>query len=185
MDQLSHPLPCKRIRIVTSIPDELGKLIAHDSHSLDQDHDDNLVALFRHCQDRGDFTDLARIKHHHAYRILKTYGLQGAPVKLSSKPWTTAQNDAAIARGPHKSANEYVEFLRSEMAEMVKAAQWIVLPYSKIRGRPGSPGNSWRAGNQTYSGCKIVIFRMTIAKLAKCGGFCGRNSPNVDLWRIL
>ena len=137
MDQLSHPSPRKRIRLVTSIPDELGKLIAHDSRSLDQDHDDNLVALFRHRQDRGDFTDLARIKHHPAYRILKTYGLQGAPVKLSSKPWTTAQNDAAIARGPHKSANEYIEFLRSEMAEMVKAAQWIVLPYSKIRGRPG------------------------------------------------
>ena len=43
----------------------------------------------------------------------------------------------------------------------------------------------WRAGNQTYSGHKIVIFRMTIAKLVKCGGFCGQNSPNVDLWRIL
>jgi hypothetical protein len=54
-----------------SIPDELGKLIAHDSRSLDQDHDDNLVALFRHRQDRGDFTDLARIKHHPAHRILK------------------------------------------------------------------------------------------------------------------
>ena len=128
LDQLSHPSPHKRIRLVsTSIPDELGKLIAHDSSSLDQNHDDNLVALFRHRQDCGDFTDLARIKYHPAYRILKTYGLQGAPVKLSSKPWTTAQNDAAIARGPHKSANEYVEFLRCEMAEMVKAAQWIVL----------------------------------------------------------
>jgi hypothetical protein len=30
--------------------------------------------------------DLARIKHHPAYRILKIYGLQGAPLKLSSKP---------------------------------------------------------------------------------------------------
>ena len=89
------------------------------------------------CQGRGNFTDLHRIKHHPAYRILKTYSLQGASVKLSSKPWTTAQNDAAIAHGLHKLANEYIDFLRSEMAEMVKAAQWVVLSYSKIRGRPG------------------------------------------------
>ena len=46
-----------------------------------------------------------------------------------------------------------------------------------IRGEQG--------GNQTHSGHKIVIFRMNVAKLAKYGGFCGRNSPNVDLWRIL
>ena len=89
------------------------------------------------CQGRGNFTDLHRIKHHPAYRILKTYSLQGASVKLSSKPGTTAQNDAAIAHGLHKLANEYIDFLRSEMAEMVKAAQWVVLSYSKIRGRPG------------------------------------------------
>ena len=46
LDQPSHPSPHKRIRLATSIPDALGKLINHDSSSLGHNHDDNLVALF-------------------------------------------------------------------------------------------------------------------------------------------
>jgi hypothetical protein len=85
LDQLSHPSPRKRIRLVTLIPDELGKLIAFDSSSLDQQpHDDNLVAFFHHRQDCGDFTDLARIKHHPAYRILALYAIPRTGVTIDT-----------------------------------------------------------------------------------------------------
>ena len=77
---------------------------------------------------RGDLTDMTKVKHP-ARRLLRHYHHHGVPVKLKSSPWTSAQNQAALKRGPHKSATEYQDFLRTEFAEMITLGHWTVLPY--------------------------------------------------------
>jgi hypothetical protein len=44
-----------------------------------------------------------------------------------------SRNDAAMARGPHKSAYEFQEFLREEMLDFVCKAFWMVLPYDRVK----------------------------------------------------
>jgi hypothetical protein len=38
-----------------------------------------------------------------------------------------------MARGPHKSAYEFQEFLRGEMLDFVRKAFWMVLPYDRVK----------------------------------------------------
>jgi hypothetical protein len=38
-----------------------------------------------------------------------------------------------MARGLHKSALEFSDYLNEEMASMVARGQWMVLPYSDVR----------------------------------------------------
>ena len=65
--------------------------------------------------------------------MVRTLGTTGSPVLLTTKPWTLLQKDAAIQQGPHKSAHDYVEFLREELADMVDQATWMVIPYHRLR----------------------------------------------------
>lgn len=65
--------------------------------------------------------------------VVRQLAVTGFPVLMHSPPWTLTQRDAAVHRGPHKSANEYIAFLRDEMADMVDRATWMVLPYHRLR----------------------------------------------------
>ena len=56
----------------------------------------------------------------------------GAPVLQSSKPWSRDEISVALARGSHQSALGHLEFLRTEMADMVDQGYWTVLPYSMV-----------------------------------------------------
>jgi hypothetical protein len=76
---------------------------------------------------------MTKIQHHPAHHLLRHVSKAGYPVLFSTTPWTTAHRDAAIARGPHKSSHEYVDFLREELADMVDRATWMVLPYHRLR----------------------------------------------------
>jgi hypothetical protein len=69
--------------------------------------------------------------------ILLSLRSVGAPAHQSAKPWSLAQLDAAILRGPHKSTQDHIDFLREEFFDMVKAGQWLVLPYSAVRNLNG------------------------------------------------
>ena len=91
-----------------------------------------LHRLLRERRAEGNITNLSRIQHP-AKHLVQQLSKTGAPVVLSSKPWTTSQKDEAVARGPHQSSNEYVDFLRDELADMVERATWMVLPYSRLR----------------------------------------------------
>ena len=144
LSKLLHPLavdhtlapPTKKPRTtrpIATISDELSKYIVRDSHLVATQGFEQFVHNRRYP---GDFTDLHRIRHHPAHRLLRQYGHRGAPVVLSNAPWPTNKVTAALERGPHKSATEYLEFLREEMVEMVKKAQWTVLPYSQVKHFP-------------------------------------------------
>jgi len=55
---------------------------------------------------------------------------------MTTAPWSLSQRDAAVHRGPHRSAHDFVDFLRDELADMVDRATWVVLPYSLLRHLP-------------------------------------------------
>ncbi|KAL7577853.1 hypothetical protein ACA910_010599 [Epithemia clementina (nom. ined.)] len=57
---------------------------------------------------------------------------KGAPVVLSTALWSCERVQAAIQRGPHKSANEHVEFLHQEFAAMLGKGQWTMLPADMV-----------------------------------------------------
>lgn len=92
----------------------------------------SVLAFFQQRQGRGNFTTMERIQHP-ARRLLKHIGSRGAPVIIKTPPWSPARKLAAVTRGSHKSATEFQDFLRTEMADMVRKAIWAVLPYSKIK----------------------------------------------------
>ena len=104
--------PAKKPRLLKRIPDEIGKLIARDSTMLKQHH--TLLDLFRKRQGRGDFASLENIRSHAAHHLNSQLKKHGAPVVLTTPPWSSLQNDAAVQRGPHHSATEHLEFLRTE-----------------------------------------------------------------------
>ena len=81
----------------------------------------------RRRRGRGEFADLSAVKHP-ARRLLRQYKHRGAPVILSAGRWTEEDRQAALARGPHRSAEEHAPFLRKEFASMVEKGQWAVLP---------------------------------------------------------
>ena len=133
-DPLSVATPLKRPRPSdTAFPDELGKLIQRDTYLLDNLGLEAFVDLRR---GRSDFTSLRKLRHK-ARRLLRQYKHRGAPVVLSTPPWTTDRVEAALERGPHKSCAEHIAFLRDEFLGMINKGQWAVLPYSAVKDLPG------------------------------------------------
>ena len=59
---------------------------------------------------KGDFTSLDGV-HHPAKRLLKHYKSRGAPVKVSTEPWSQGAIDAALQRGAHRLCMEHMELL--------------------------------------------------------------------------
>lgn len=73
---------------------------------------------------------------HPAAHLLHRLRVSGAPITLKSAPWSLPRRDEAIQRGPHQSANSHTEFLREEMADLIRQGYWITLPYSSVRQLP-------------------------------------------------
>ena len=95
------------------------------------------VSFEQLCREVRGPSDIATgVQHlpHKAARLLSHIGRRGCNVPLSSPPWTTTQNDAAIERGPHNSAHEHLEFLETEFVEMFQRGQWLLVPYKSVRG---------------------------------------------------
>lgn len=117
----------------TQLPAELGEYIARDVELLRRGGWKELVASRR---GRGDFTSLNNVQHP-AQRLLRHYKHRGAPVKFSTPPWPRSKIEYALKRGPHKSCEDYLDFLNQEFIEMVARGQWVVLPYSAVKDMPG------------------------------------------------
>ena len=56
---------------------------------------------------------------------------------LASGSWTEGERQAALKRGPQRSATEHTIFLREEFASMIEKGQWVVLPYLVAKGLLG------------------------------------------------
>ena len=77
---------------------------------------------------RGDLADLSSLPHP-AKRLLQHYKSHGAPVKVTTKPWSQHKLRTAIERGPHQSCQEHLDFLEEEFIDMINKQQWVVLPF--------------------------------------------------------
>ena len=49
-----------------------------------------------------------------------------------TREWSEEHIREAIQRGPHKSATEHVEFLRTEFVDMIQKGHWTLLPASLV-----------------------------------------------------
>ena len=115
------------------MPPDLGEFVARDVLLLRQLGWHGLVSRRR---SRGDFASLDNVDHP-ARRLLHFYKHRGAPVRFSTPPWTRHQIERALLRGPHKSCNDYIDFLNTEFVDMISKGQWLVLPYSDVKDLPG------------------------------------------------
>lgn len=75
---------------------------------------------------------VGRIKHK-ASRLLQHLRKRGASIVLTAAPWEVAHCDAAMARGPHKSAQDEREYVSEEILDLCSQGYWAVLPYSAVR----------------------------------------------------
>jgi hypothetical protein len=53
-------------------------------------------------------------------------------VLLEAAPWSDNLKAERFLRGPHRSANEYMEFLQEEFLDFCKKGFWILLLYSEV-----------------------------------------------------
>ena len=68
--------------------------------------------------------------------LLKFYKVLGAPVNMSTKPWSRGQISAALSWGAHKSCMEHTDFLHKEFHAMILKSQWMVLPAEDVASLP-------------------------------------------------
>ena len=119
-------------QVDSSVP-SLSHYIESDTKTLQQV---GWKALFKQSRERSDISSLENV-HHPANRLLKHYRDRGAPVKLSTEPWSRERIDRALQRGAHKSCLGYHNFLHEEFADMRAKGQWIVLRASDVKDLPG------------------------------------------------
>jgi hypothetical protein len=113
--------------------DNLGTCIDRDVRLLDT------LGWNRFIQDRRGKSDInvaVDTIRHPARSHLRHLRRVGARAPMTTTPWSDKRIEATMARGPHKSAFEYADFLGEELLEFVLKGQWIVLPYSVVQTLP-------------------------------------------------
>jgi hypothetical protein len=113
--------------------EDLGAYIDRDSKRLQEIGFERLVAERR---GRSDFSSGMLDLPHKASTFLHHLKHHGATVSLSTPPSDKKRMEDTIKRGPHKSANEYAEFLREELLDFVQKGFWMVLPYKLLAKHP-------------------------------------------------
>jgi len=94
---------------------------------------------------RGDVKpNMNALKDHNARGLIKHLGEKGAPAVLKTKPWSLKRVETTLKRGPHKSCEEHLDFLREEMLDFVRKQFWVVLPYRLWKEKMEREGSSLR-----------------------------------------
>ena len=93
-------------------------------------------AFVKQRRTTSDFASLDNVDHP-AQRLLKFYKERGAPVKLSTKPWSQDKINTALARGAHRSCRDHLDFLHEEFGDMIEKSQWVILPAADVAHLPG------------------------------------------------
>ena len=108
---------------------------------------------------------------HKAGRLLNHLRKRGAGVTMSTAPWSTAQCEAAMRRGPHKSSHGERVFVFEEILDFCKQGYWAVVPFSSVR--------HWR--NLRVSPLGVVPQRDRRPRLIVDYSFSGVNDDTVPL----
>ena len=122
----------RRPALAPELSADLGKCIKRDVELLKKLE---WAKFVRRRRQRGDLSSLQF--QHPARRLLADYKSRGAPVKLTTSPWSRHQLLSALDRGPHKSCYEYMDFLQDEFVDMIQKLQWVILPFSSVEHLPG------------------------------------------------
>jgi hypothetical protein len=137
-----HAPDCKRSRTRQDVLNQVQDTVVSSNNNLSKYviRDSNLLTelgweqVVRSRRSRGD---IGRLQvHHAAQRFLRYLRSCGVPVVLTTTPWDKARINAAVRRGPHKSAKDHRAFLHTEMADMIDKHQWIVLPFDQVQDLP-------------------------------------------------
>jgi len=100
----------------------------------DYDLPDPVAPLETH---RGEMCPSGLALHHPAADILKEWATYGCPTR-TGKPWTRAEMQAAIERGPHRSAlsDEAIAHFKAEVDEKVRIGQAKLVAWDAIKDDP-------------------------------------------------
>ena len=110
--------------------DELGKLIVASTLAyLESASWKEFVESQRALPDLPE--SIGKLNHP-AKDLLKHLRVHGAPATMSTKPWLQPRRREAIRRGPHQSATEHVEFVRTEFVDFLQKKFWTILPYRLV-----------------------------------------------------
>jgi hypothetical protein len=108
------------------LSDELGKCVAQavELYQSTKNFEDFIHA----CQGPSDLQpDVGKLPHP-AAALLDDYRINGVPYKTQADRWSQTFRDEALRRGAHRSAYQYLDFVRSEFADMIRKRFWVVLP---------------------------------------------------------
>ena len=110
----SPPAPWAALPVV--LTDELGKLVleAHRAYLQSSCFED----FVRTMRKPSDLSPNIPSLEHPAAPLLESY-CDGVPVRMSTPPWTMSRREEALARGAHRSATEFQDFLRQEFVEFI------------------------------------------------------------------
>jgi hypothetical protein len=106
--------------------DELGKLVTKHVAALQSP---DWLDFILQAKKRSCLHPEVRNLPHPASNLLDHLRMDGATATFTTPPWTTAQKDAAVKGGCHKSATEYQGFLEHELVDFIKKGIYVVLPY--------------------------------------------------------
>ena len=119
---------------MTAAEEALGKLAHLTANRLRTDGWQRTIHALRGI---SNVTSTVRGIPHKAARIAEYLRTKGAPVLMSTPPWTRAARDTAIDRGPHKSSHGERDFVANEMLDFCEQGYWLVAPYHSICDLPG------------------------------------------------
>ena len=121
-----------RLPATVEVSADLGTYIQRDVKLLKER---GWTSFVNHRRQRGDFAEVSTLPHP-ASRLLQHYKVHGAPVKFTTEPWKRHTIERALARGPHRSCMEHIDFLHEEFIDMINKQQWIILPFSEAKNLP-------------------------------------------------
>lgn len=76
------------------------------------------------------------LPHRAATELLENLRADGAPVEFTTAEWSQDRKDAAMERGSHASAQNYLGFVEHEMVDFIYKGFWVVLPYDVVKHLP-------------------------------------------------
>jgi hypothetical protein len=128
------PTKQRRANKPTTLTDRLGNLISQAASALLSFT--SWSSLVTSQRSHLEIPSTIKLLPHPAAPPLSQIASNGVPVLLNSKPWSAAEKDSAIQCGSHQSTCQHNDFLRTEMADMVKQHYWTVVPYHHVQHLP-------------------------------------------------
>jgi hypothetical protein len=133
----SLPSPPKRRRLTFHpdaprlLDDRLGKLTARAARQFASSP--TWQQFVSSSRPHVHLSELVGQLPHRAAPLLDRLRTHGAPVELTTPPWTPERLQDCVDRGPHSSATDHAAFVREEFADFVEKGFWTVLPYRLVK----------------------------------------------------